>query len=302
MKKLLVSLCLAILALTLTACGTRVETVYIEVTPTPAAVTPAAVTAAPTAAPFPTAEPTPVPTPVPTPAPTPIAVPIPTQAPNYLPTITKDPTDETVFAGGKCQFVTRYTNAIYAEWHFVTPDRNWDLNYKEIQAQYPSLKLYGGDTKDLVLDNIPLELNGWRAYCRFTNNAGSADSGSALITVKAAPVPTAAPTVFASRWAEEIAGRCQINFTYLTENSMLVDIAWSGSAWESAHWQMTATKYNGIAMNYTDGHYWVETYTDDTHYEISGEEFDQSGYFYLQDGKLHWYNDQTGEDTTFVPA
>ncbi len=83
---------------------------------------------------------------------------------------------------------------------------------------------------------------------------------------------------------------------------MNVSITWSGSAWERACWSMTANIYKNDIMTYSDGHSWVETYTDDTHYTTSEEHFGETGSFSLQDGKLHWTNDQTGEDTVFVRA
>ena len=103
-------------------------------------------------------------------------------------------------------------------------------------------------------------------------------------------------------WAEEIAGRCQITFSYHGEGSLNVDISWSSSAWERSRWMMTANVYRNDIFVYEDGHYWVETYTDDTTYTISDESFGGTGSFYIQDGKLHWVNNQTGEETVFVPV
>lgn len=100
-----------------------------------------------------------------------------------LPRVTKDPTDETVPVNGKCQFVTRYENAELAEWHFVSPDGRWDLVYTDAQKLFPTLTIINGYAKDMTLDNIPVELNGWQVYCRFTNSSGSTDSGFARITV-----------------------------------------------------------------------------------------------------------------------
>ena len=178
--------------------------------PTPVAPTPvpaSAATPVPTPAavptPVPTVVPTPAPSPVPTPAPiltpVPILTPAPTPVPavSNLPRITKDPTGETVASGGSAQFVTRYENAKWAVWHFVSPDGTRDLDYTQAQAEFPSLKILNGNTKDLTLDAIPTALNGWRVYCRFSNDSGHTDSASALITVTgpAAPVQSAGQTV-----------------------------------------------------------------------------------------------------------
>lgn len=327
-KKLLFILCLVFVLTTLTACGHRQKTPeVVTLTPDPAQMpAPAPVqtlapapsfapTPVPTIAPtpFPTFAPTPVPTIVPTPfptfAPTPVPTPIPTpvQAQSNLPRITKNPTDETVAEFGKCQFVTRYENAELAEWHFVSPDGSLDAGYQTVQNQFPSLKIIGGNTKDMTLDNIPAALSGCRVYCRFSNRYGSVNTGSALITVKPAlfpptPTPAAKRQGFEGRWAEEIAGRCQITITYRAEGSMNVDISWSGSAWQRSRWQMTANVSGYDSMSYNDGHSWVETYTDETHYTVTDEVFGGSGLFYIQNGKLHWYDAQTGQETVLVPA
>ena len=83
---------------------------------------------------------------------------------------------------------------------------------------------------------------------------------------------------------------------------MNVDIAWSSSAWQRARWTMTANVSKKDIMEYTDGHYWVENYTDDSHYTVSDESYNGTGRFFIQDGKLHWVDDQTGQETVCKPA
>ena len=107
---------------------------------------------------------------------------------------------------------------------------------------------------------------------------------------------------FDGLWAEEIAGRCQIFFSYCGEGSQNVEITWSGSAYERRCWTMTADVYKNDIMIYENAHSWVETYTDEENFTISEESFDGTGSFYIEDGKLHWINDQTGEHTVFIPA
>ena len=319
-KKNFMILCLALTLLLLTACGSKQKTPEIVNVPVAPAQTPLPAptfTPAPTYAPAPTFAPTPIPTPLPTIAPTPVWTPAPTpvwtpaptpvQLPvqSNLPRITKDPTDETVNEYGKCQFVTRYENAELAEWHFVSPDGTIDAGYRDVQNQFPALKITGGNTKDMTLENIPAALNGCRVYCRFSNSYGSVKTGSALITVKSVP-RTEAPTMrlqnFQGRWAEEIAGRCQVTITNRADGRMDVDISWSGSAWQRSRWQMTASVYRNDIITYDDAHYWVETYTDDYNYTISDESFGGSGDFLMLEGKLHWHDNQTGEDTVLIPA
>ena len=138
----------------------------------------ASTTPAPSASTAPAATPTPTPTPAPTPTP------VPTVAPGS-PVITKDPTDETVPVGGSCWFVANHKGAILARWHFVAPDGT-DLQYDEAAKKFPDLNIHNGEYDSMKLSNIPAELNGYRFYCRFSNNNGSVDSKSALLTVEGA--------------------------------------------------------------------------------------------------------------------
>jgi hypothetical protein len=306
----------------LAACGRSSKTPEV-VTLTPAATVPPLQTAEPT--PVPAFAPTPIPTLMPTPIPTMMPTPVPTLAPTPFPTpyftpaptpynppvqsnlprVTKDPTDETVTVNGKCQFVTRYENAELAEWHFVSPNGALDVSYKDVQNQYPTLRIIGGNTKDMTLENIPAELNGCRVYCRFSNYAGAVNTNSALITVRSIPgQPTAAPARqgFEGRWAEEIAGRCVVNFTYRSDGVMDVDITWSGSASQRACWTMTAVIYKNDIMTYNDGCTWTETYDENGLVGMSEKTLNGTGSFFISDGKLHWVNDQTGQETILVPA
>ena len=143
------------------------------------------------ATPAPSGENQPVPVSTPTPAPS--AAPSPSPEAQKLPIITKHPTDETVRAGGNCMFIARYENAIWARWHFVSPDGKMDIQYDAINTQFPTLVVLRGEYSDMRLQNIPYELNGWRVYCRYSNNDGYTDTKTALITVQPAPAPTATP-------------------------------------------------------------------------------------------------------------
>ena len=329
-KKMLVVLCIVLALLTLSACGKKknnAETVTVAPVETAAPAQPATAEPAPaetpaggfaitpTSLPAPAQEPVPTlapasaqtPAPTPAPAPTQAPTPAPTAKPasSNLPVIKKNPTGETVNVGGKCQFVTRYENAKWAVWHFVSPDGSRDIDYLQAGEAFPTLKIIDGYGKDMTLDKIPAELNGWKVYCRFINDAGSADSEAALITIKGQPTPTPAVPQrqgFEGRWAEEIAGRCQLTMTYRAEGSMNVTVTWSSSAWQRACWTMTADVYKNDILIYEDGHYWVETFSDDTHFTVSDESFNGTGSFYLQDGKLHWVNDQTQTETVLIPA
>ncbi len=157
-------------------------------------------TPAPTPTPIPTPTPTPIPTPRPTPVPTPTPTPVSTPATtaNNAPVVTKSPTDEKVLEGGSCYFVAKYENAIWAEWHFVSPDGSRDLNYAEAGNEFPTLEIINGYASTMQLKNIPAAMNGWKVYCRFSNNSSAVKTGRALLTVTTStdgvPKVTKSPT------------------------------------------------------------------------------------------------------------
>ncbi len=132
----------------------------------------------------PTAEPAPTPTPKPTPTP----------RPTVPPTITKDPVGETVQEGDSCLFVAKEEGAVTAVWHFLSPDGKIDIEYSAASKQFPPLEVYGGDTGTITLTEIPLSLNKWKVYCRFTNEYGISDTKTAKILVTVKPTPTPKPT------------------------------------------------------------------------------------------------------------
>ena len=160
-----------------------------------------------------------------------------------------------------------------------------------------------------VLKSIRGELNGWKVYCAFRNNMGTTNTASATITVTGgnattspAPTQTTQRQGFEGRWAGENNARCVLVMTYKSDGVQDVDITWSGGAALKSRWTMTATVTIKDIMEYTDGHYWVQEFINDTEYNVKDEEYNLTGRFFLQDGKLHWVNDRTGEETILIPA
>ena len=149
----------------------------------------------PTLEPTPVPTPTPIPTPQPTPEPTPTPTPspIPTPINYYLPSILKNPTDETVYEGDSCYFVAKYENATIATWHFLSPDGQTDLTYIAAMQAFKPLEVVNGMYSTVQLKHIPLSLSGWRVYCHYTNEYGSSSTKTALITV--IPRPQQTPNV-----------------------------------------------------------------------------------------------------------
>ena len=162
----------------------------------------------------------------------------------------------------------------------------------------------------LQLGNIPYAVNGWKVYCRYSNtDAGYVDTAMAQITVVRDPsqaFTAAQPAVrragFEGEWAEESSGLCRILFTWHDESSWYVGIIRRDTSGLRDCWNMTGKFYSDGVLVYDDGHHWTETYSNDNSYETSNETWNGTGSFYLENGRLHWYNAQTGEELILVPA
>ena len=162
----------------------------------------------PTDAPAPSIVPAPSATPAPTATPAPSGTP----APGALPVIKKDPYDDSVKVGGNCMFIAKYENAIWAVWHFVSPDGKTDMTWDAAEKFFPELDVVNGMYSTMTLKNCPIELNGWSVYCRYSNDAGYVDTKRAVITVlkgdeptpTPAPAPTEAPapTPVVNQWVD----------------------------------------------------------------------------------------------------
>lgn len=121
--------------------------------------------------------------------------PIETQTPitNNPPTITKNPTGETVEVGGSAQFVARADNVESFTWRIVSADTTNTIPARDASYYFSGLEVSGADTERLSLSNIPKSLNGWAIECKFTNSAGSSYTTGAIVTVKGATGTTNDP-------------------------------------------------------------------------------------------------------------
>ncbi|MCR5136920.1 MAG: hypothetical protein K6C12_07460 [Oscillospiraceae bacterium] len=263
-----------------------------------------AATTAPTqgSTPTPTPRPTPTPTPVPVTAPTPTPTPTP-----KLPVVTKSPTDETVMEGGSCWFIARYENAKWAVWHFVSPDGQTDMTYEAMMKLVPSMEIKGGDISNLQLKNIPLEANGWRVYCRYSNDNGYVDTGRALISVYKNPNPTPTPgtgtgtgteqvlTVnsFPGHWTESSVGLGTVDISQdQSGNIFQVEAEWRESAEARMVWTMTAVSFESGRLDYSDCECVRQFFASDGMYYLEPVYSRGTGHFtFNANGRLVWNSD-----------
>ena len=114
-------------------------------------------------------------------------------AANKPPVITKNPTGETVEAGGTAQFVARADNADSFVWRIVSADTTNTIPARDASYYFTGLEVSGADTERLTLSNIPKSMNGWAVECKFTNAAGSSFTTGAIIRVSGATGTTNDP-------------------------------------------------------------------------------------------------------------
>ena len=96
--------------------------------------------------------------------------------------ITKNPTNEQRYVGETAWFVANATgyNSLY--WTLVSP---WGQEYSiaEIRSQFPGASISGESTTTLTINGLFVGLNGWGAYCTFSNGVQSARTTTAYVYV-----------------------------------------------------------------------------------------------------------------------
>ena len=172
------------------------------------------------------------------------------------PIVTKSPTDESVEAGGSCWFVANYDNAIWAEWHFVSPEGWYDITYDRINTRFPGLVVTKGYASTTQLKNIPLEMNGWRVYCRFSNHVGATNTAMATIYVtnNPRPRPAPAPSVvdkYMGTYVDPVARQGTITIGG-TPDIYRVSITWPNGYGERSTWFFTGHFDKNGKLNYSD--------------------------------------------------
>ena len=139
------------------------------------------------------------PTPEPTPTPTPTPVP--------KPNITKNPTGETVDAGGSAIFIAKADGCEKYEWHFLSADGSKDLTRAQAVTYFTGLNVSGENTNTLTLGSIPSTMDGWRVCCHFSNQGGEVVSQTAIVSVRkvtASPIITQQPKAINAAVGEKV--------------------------------------------------------------------------------------------------
>ncbi len=132
----------------------------------------------------------------------------------FAATVHHHPQGETVDPGGWANFAAIGTYTQEQEWYLCYPDGKYsDLVEKVIdqasradnlrEDEYPvpkdfvTLKITGTDAQNLVLQNIPADMDGWQVFCRLWcyQKQSYTDTWRATITVnQPEPTPTPEPT------------------------------------------------------------------------------------------------------------
>ncbi len=114
------------------------------------------------------------------------------------------------------------------------------------------------------------------------------------------------PDDLVGKWAEKIAGRCQIEITKSkVAGEYDVTIHWGSSAWESSNWTMTAKGSNFPVgrMSYDNAKLVIRTYSSETEYTDKVQYENGTGEFYLNSAnELIWIDnvDHAAENCVFV--
>ena len=138
----------------------------------------------------------------------------------------------------------------------MSPDSKTDVAYNDpsLAVLLPGMKISDGMYSKMTLSNIPAAANGWKVYCRYSNNYGYTDTSAATITIGTAPTPTPTPapaTGYAGNFHDSIAGRGFMDIT-ASGDTYNVSVTWSSSASERAIWSFSGKiDANGV-MTYSN--------------------------------------------------
>lgn len=128
--------------------------------------------------------------------PTPTAAPTPTQAPEltqiaYTPAtsqgpevkITKNPTSETLAAGGNTWFIAHADNAKSVTWEVIDPNGKI-YSLSEAMSKNPGLVLQVLDDNDTIaVSNVPASVNGWGVQAKFDGEGNSTTTSAAYLNI-----------------------------------------------------------------------------------------------------------------------
>lgn len=102
---------------------------------------------------------------------------------------------------------------------------------------------------------------------------------------------------FIGTWSEEYAHRGVIEISAAKDGTYIIQVKWSGSAFEQGIWSMKAS-YNKETeeLEYYDASYITRTYSDEDTYVDEPIYDDGSGLFFFENGKLGWVSDYVDFD------
>ena len=152
----------------------------------------------------PMVEPVPIYTQQPTVTAAPTAKPTPSPAPTAVPApqVTKNPTAETVYVGGSCQFIAKADYSTGMRWKLMDPS---GYIYDVASTPFAGQLVASGVTANCItLSNIPLGMDGYKIFAEFYGTT-TVQSKSCGITVKQAPSATVSASatsgaVFGDLW------------------------------------------------------------------------------------------------------
>ena len=114
--------------------------------------------------PAPAAEPTPAPTPAGTPDSQYIGINTSTTI-----NITTNPEAKTVKAGQSATFTAAAANWKWCAWRFISPDGLHEIIFDKVNTKFAGVTTNGGNTTTFTVNNIPKDMDGWKAVCLFVD-------------------------------------------------------------------------------------------------------------------------------------
>ena len=98
--------------------------------------------------------------------------------------ITTNPEAKTVKAGQSATFTAAAANWKWCAWRFISPDGLHEIIFDKVNTKFAGVTTNGGNGTTFTVNNIPKEMDGWKAVCLFVDaNNGMKVTEGGTITV-----------------------------------------------------------------------------------------------------------------------
>ena len=176
--------------------------------------------------------------------------------------------------------------------------------------EFTTMQIINGDRSTMQLKNIPASMNGWKVYCAYSNNIGTSNTKTALLTVtnQVNPTPTVTPgqdqsysAIYNGTYVESIAGKGTITISG-GPDVFYVSVHWPSSYDEFSDWSFSGSFDGRGVLNYNNCVRTTTKFADAESSTTVTNYTGGTGYLQMADTGLTWVDnvDNAGNMSFFL--